>query len=205
MKARFIEDEGDQLGITIEPETQDEMLLLKVFTGQSQAIDYRIEITEWRYNEHGRPQYDNKSTLTSIRMRIKRSVANETPPETSHPIARAMINEVDRRWVQQSESKRALEAWERDHGPFPFDRVPVGATITTLRSLAPGDCFKFLKTPAGWSDGKLVLVDQAPGWAMPEGWDFVLKTRADEALADQPVILLDEKAPIATGPVIPEE
>lgn len=124
----------------------------------------------------------------------------------SHPNAQTMIKNIDREWVKRVESKRAQENWERENGPFPLDRIPPeGATITTLRSLVPGDCFKFLKVPPGWSPGKLVLVDQAPGWAMPEGWDFVLKTRADEALADQAVILLDEKAPIATGPTIPEE
>lgn len=42
-----------------------------------------------------------------------------------------------------------------------------------LRDLKVGDCFRFKNPPPGWSSGKLQLVEGNPGFAMPEGWDFI--------------------------------
>jgi len=42
----------------------------------------------------------------------------------------------------------------------------------TVNDLKVGDCFRWKNPPAGWTSGKLMVVDHLPGFAMPEGWDF---------------------------------
>ncbi len=62
----------------------------------------------------------------------------------------------------------------------------------TVGCLKAGDCFKWKTPPAGWSSGNMIMMDQHPGFAMPDGWDFFLTgildneiERVDRALIDQ--------------------
>lgn len=74
--------------------------------------------------------------------------------------------------------------------------------VLTFEQLEIGACFIFRQQLTGWSPGKLVKVNQAPGWAMPEGWDFVLAS--ETRCAKFEVILLTEQAPQPSGPSIPK-
>lgn len=73
--------------------------------------------------------------------------------------------------------------------------VPPSDPLIFMRfsQLKIGTCFRFKQPPSGWSSGKLVKVDIAPGWAMPEGWDFVLAS--ETCCASFEVRILDEVPP----------
>ena len=85
----------------------------------------------------------------------------------------------------------------------PVSAFTVGfAKPYTFADLKIGQCFRFSCPPLGWSLSNLVKVEQAPGWAMPKGWDFVLATDPEAQTLE--VQLLDVQAPQPSGPSIPE-
>lgn len=62
----------------------------------------------------------------------------------------------------------------------------------TFAEIPIGKAFRFVPRPHGWSGEKMVKLARMPGWAMPEGWDFVLADDPDaqaftvEALDEPP-------------------
>jgi hypothetical protein len=75
-----------------------------------------------------------------------------------------------------------------------------------LKHLRVGDVFKFVSPPPGWYTGKLVVLEQPPGWAMPDDYDWiVLSDMIQDEIGGEVVEMLDEKAPMPSGPSIPEE
>jgi hypothetical protein len=72
-------------------------------------------------------------------------------------------------------------------------RLDHDQAIATFGELNFGVAFRFVEAPPGWSTGKLVKVREAPGWAMSEGWDFVLASEI--SLKDVAVYILDEPFP----------
>lgn len=64
----------------------------------------------------------------------------------------------------------------------------------TFADLKIGDTFQLDPPQPGWSQGKLVKLAKMPGWALPEGWDFVLADDTDAQ--DLTVKLLDEPSPV---------
>jgi len=58
----------------------------------------------------------------------------------------------------------------------------------TLRHAAIGDVFKFKKPPPGWTSGNILVVDKMPGYAAPEGCDYL------------PISLLDGEIEWVEGP-----
>jgi len=74
--------------------------------------------------------------------------------------------------------------------------MPDQVTVT-FAELPIGKAFRFYPPPPGWSLDKLVKLEKMPGWAMPEGWDFVL---ADDPEAQAFVVEpLDEAPQMPTG------
>jgi len=59
-----------------------------------------------------------------------------------------------------------------------FDLLPIGA------------CFRFEKPPKGWASCQLMKVEKHPGWAAPEGWDYVLASETE--IADEMCEVLNE-------------
>ena len=75
--------------------------------------------------------------------------------------------------------------------------MPAADGPTTFADVAIGQSFRLSPPPEGWSSGKLVKLAKMPGWAMPEGWDFIL---ADDPDAQSLVVeLLDEPAQMPIG------
>lgn len=74
--------------------------------------------------------------------------------------------------------------------------------ILPFKLVDVGESFRFTRPPPGFATCKLVKVEKTPGWAMPEGWGFVL--------ADDPEVqafmceVLDERAP-PTETIVPVE
>ncbi len=67
----------------------------------------------------------------------------------------------------------------------------------TFAELPIGKAFRLVPRPHGWSGGKMVKLEKMPGWAMPEGWDFVL---ADDPEAQAfTVEVLDEPPQLPMG------
>ncbi len=80
------------------------------------------------------------------------------------------------------------------------------SSFVRVKDLKPGHVFKFMPPLPGWSTEKLIVVEQAPGWAMAEGYDFFLWADTQRAsIMNAAVDLLDEKAPMPGGPSIPED
>ena len=73
-----------------------------------------------------------------------------------------------------------------------------------FRNASTNDIFKFKNPPTGYSTGKLIKLEKAPGWAMPEGWDFVLADDPD--VQDFEIEFITAPAPdMPKAPEIPEE
>lgn len=61
---------------------------------------------------------------------------------------------------------------------------------TTVRNLRVGDAFRFKKPPPGWTSGNILVVNSMPGYAAPEGWDYMpisLLNGEIELIQDKPV------------------
>jgi len=72
-----------------------------------------------------------------------------------------------------------------------------------FRDLVQGQAFRFKNPPDGWARTKLVKLKKMPGWAMAEGWDFVLADDPD--CQDFLVEPLDEQPPVTEPAPIPQE
>lgn len=84
----------------------------------------------------------------------------------------------------------------------PLGEATKPRTIVAFRDLKIGAAFQWLDPLDGWAKCKLVKLDKSPGWAMPDGWGFILADYR-QVLGEHLCILLDEKAPMPAAPPIP--
>jgi hypothetical protein len=168
VKAKFTRGTDSRFGIRFEPEIFEEQLLLEQFAQWSTDLRFKLGPTWGEFvkkTDHKADALAEKAltTLAKTRTQIKLS---EFSRGSLLADLRSIINliEVD----PIAALKIAKSVRQR------VEQLCVKTSKTSLRSLNVGDAFRWKdKPPAGYGDVNMLVVDKPPGYALPEGWDFL--------------------------------